>query len=132
MGVVSTLLFLDDIEIDNKETNVKNVLSKTFQSLLDWRILFLTPISALIGLESGFVFADFNEPITVSCFIPTRRLHSLCLNSLFQSLGYMVGYAYGDYLCIYYILFILLCLSLICVMLYGLVEWSEFKKNVTQ
>lgn len=78
VAVVSTLLFLDNIEIDNKETSVKNVLSKTFQSLLDWRILFLMPISVFIGLESGFVFADLNEPITVSCFIPTRRLHSLC------------------------------------------------------
>lgn len=60
-ALVSVLLFLDNIKMENEETNSKDIIKKTIRGLRDWRMVFLMPVSAYTGMASGFVSADFTE-----------------------------------------------------------------------
>ncbi|XP_057311199.1 protein unc-93 homolog A-like isoform X2 [Hydractinia symbiolongicarpus] len=205
------------MEGENEECTFKEIMKKTFRSFKDWRMLFLMPITAYSGMESGFVFAEFNEAY-VTCAVGIQKVGfimiafgvsnaissyivgsitkwlgrlvviicamvfniglviwhhlwetlssslfiffvtaaawgindsvwqtqtiahfgvlfhsnkeiSFSIYKLFQSLGFMVAFAYGDYLCVSHKLYILVCVLIISVVLYGVVEWSERKKN---
>lgn len=219
VGAISALLFLDNVKMEgeNEKCTYREIIKKTFKSFKDWRMLFLMPITAYSGMESGFVFAEFNEayvtcavgiqkvgfimiafgvsnaissyivgsitkwlgrPVVIICamvfniglviwhhlwetlssslfiffvtaaawgisdsvwqtqtiahfgvLFHSNKEISFSIYKLFQSLGFTVAFAYGDYLCVSHKLYILVCVLIISVILYGVVEWSERKKN---
>ncbi|XP_029452830.1 protein unc-93 homolog A [Rhinatrema bivittatum] len=48
---------------------------------------------------------------------------------LWESLGFVIAYAYSTYLCVYVKLYILLSVLIVSIVLYGLAEYQEYKKK---
>lgn len=60
---------------------------------------------------------------------PTNQEAAFSNYRLWESLGFVVAFAYSNYLCVSAKLYILIVVLIIAISLYGVIEYMEYKKK---
>ena len=60
---------------------------------------------------------------------PTNQEPAFSNYRLWESLGFVIAFAYSDYLCVSAKLYILLAMLVVAISLYGVIEFMEHKKK---
>ncbi|KAJ8402829.1 hypothetical protein AAFF_G00361430 [Aldrovandia affinis] len=122
LGMILVAVLLDDIDGDVAQTFRRNreplgsVILATFTQLKDRRQLLLIPLTIYSGLEQAFLSGDYN-----------KREAAFSNYRMWESTGFVIAFAYSNFLCLSVKLYILIGALVVSMGLYGWVENQERK-----
>ncbi|XP_013886723.1 protein unc-93 homolog A, partial [Austrofundulus limnaeus] len=144
LAIIIVSVFLDNIDAnqtsvfrENREPFCHTFLA-TFRLLKDWRLLTLIPLTMYSGFEQSFLSGEytkdskpdklFTNTITLyGVLFPREKEAAFANYRMWESLGFVIAFAYSTFLCLEYKIYILIAVLVLTIITYPIVEYHEYK-----